>query len=179
MVKLKNNYILKIGIIGTLVSIILTSGCTSSSTNETKTFSDGVMSFNYPADFYNINYTGNEIDSSTMRLIGMLENKDGFTIYVCKNKTKISLPEANEKTISKVESLFTGKVISTATETNPNGVVVEKIIYTKRGFLIFKGRFDSMHFQKNGDVYAIMVSGIDSDNQQLTNMDDIIFQSIK
>ena len=27
------------------------------------------MSFNYPADFYDVNYSGNEIDSSTMRLI--------------------------------------------------------------------------------------------------------------
>jgi len=176
---LKNNYILKIGIIGTLVSIILTSGCTSSSTNETKTFSDGVMSFNYPADFYNITYSGNEIDSSTMRLIGLLENKEGLTIYVCKNKTRTSLAETKEGTVSSVKNSLTGKVVYTATETNPNGVVVEKISYTERGFLIIKGRYDSMYFQSNGDVYAIMVYGLDLDKQKLASIGDIIFQSIK
>jgi hypothetical protein len=126
VVKLKNNIILKIGIVGTLVSIVLVSGCTSSSTNETKTFSDGDMSFNYLADFYNVTFSGNEIDSSTMRLIGMLENKDGFTIYVCKNKTKTSLTETREGTISSVKNSLTGKVLPPTTETNPNGVIVEK-----------------------------------------------------
>ncbi|AIS33135.1 hypothetical protein BRM9_2335 [Methanobacterium formicicum] len=176
---MKNNTILGIGIIGALVSVVLISGCTSYSTNETKTFSDGDMSFNYPADFYNIPYSGNEIDSSTMGLIGMLENKDGFTIYVSKNKTKISPTEAKDRAVSNVESSLTGKVVSTATETNPNGVVVEKMSYTKRGILIIKGRYDSMYFQSNGNVYAITVSGLDLDKKKLSNIDNIIFQSIK
>ncbi|WP_286244138.1 hypothetical protein [Methanobacterium ferruginis] len=176
---MKKCNILKIGIIGTLVSIILTSGCTSSSTNETKTFSDGDMSFDYPADFYDVDYSGNEIDSSTMLLIDMLENKDGLTIYVCKNKTGTSLAETKEGTISSVKNSLTGKIVSTATETNHNGVVVEKISYTERGFLIIKGRYDSMYFQSNGDVYAIMVYGLDLDKKKIANIDDIIFQSIK
>jgi hypothetical protein len=179
VVKLKTNNILKIGIIGTLVSIILTSGCTSSSTNETKTFSDGVMSFNYPVDFYNVTYSGNELDSSTMQLIGMLENKEGLTIYVCKNKTGTSLAETKEGTVSSVENSLTGKVLLSTAEINPNGVVVEKISYTERKFLIIKGRYDAMYFQSNGDVYAIGVSGLDLDKQKLASIDDIIFQSIK
>ncbi|BDZ66843.1 hypothetical protein [Methanobacterium ferruginis] len=92
---MKINNIMKIGIIGTLILIVLASGCTSSSTNETKTFSDGNMSFNYPADFYDVNYSGNEIESSTMRLIGMLENKDGLTIYVL--RIKLELPSLKQK----------------------------------------------------------------------------------
>ncbi len=176
---MKNNNILKIGLIGTIVSIVLVSGCTSSSTNETKSFSDGDMSFNYPADFYNITYSGNEIDSSTMHLIGMLENKDGFTIYVSKNKTKTSPTEAKDGAVSSVKNSSTGKVLYTTTETNPNGVVVEKMSYTKRGLLIFKGMYDSMYFQSNGAVYAIVVSGLDLDKKKLANIDNIIFQSIK
>ncbi len=178
-VKLKNNTILKIGIVGALVSVVLISGCTSYSINETKTFSDGDMSFNYPADFYNVTYSGNEIDSSTMGLIGMLENKDGLTIYVCKNKTGTSLAETKEGTVSSVKTSSTGKILSTSTETNPNGVVVEKMSYTEGGFLIFKGRRDSMYFQSNGDVYAITVYGLDLDKKKLSNIDNIIFQSIK
>ncbi len=35
----------------TFFSVVLVSGCTSYSTNETKTFSDGLMSFDYPGFF--------------------------------------------------------------------------------------------------------------------------------
>ncbi|BDZ66844.1 hypothetical protein GCM10025860_02920 [Methanobacterium ferruginis] len=73
---------------------------------------------------------------------------------------------------------MTGEVASTTTETNSNSVVVEKISYTECGFLIIKGRYDSMYFQSNGDVYAIMVYGLGLDKQKLANIDDIIFQSI-
>ena len=48
---MKNNNVINLGIIGILLLIVFASGCISSSTNETKTFSDGVMSFNYPGYF--------------------------------------------------------------------------------------------------------------------------------
>lgn len=179
MVILKNNNIFKIGIIETLVSIVLVSGCTSSSTNETKTFSDGDMSFDYPADFYDVDYSGNEIDSSTMRLIGMLENKDGFAIRVFKSKTRTSPTEAKDVAVSKIENLSNYKVLSTTTETNSNGVAVEKISYSESKFLIFNWRHDNMYFQKKGDVYVITVSGLVLDKQKLTDINNIIFQSIK
>jgi len=96
----------------------------------------------------------------------MLENKDGLTIYVCKNKTETSLAETKEGTISSVKNSLTGKIVSITTETNSNGVVVEKISYTERGFLITKGRYDPMYFQSNGDVYAINGLGFDLDKQK-------------
>ncbi|MDD3753227.1 MAG: hypothetical protein PHQ17_01545 [Methanobacterium sp.] len=160
-------------------SSILLSVFTSSSTNGTETFSDGDMSFNYPADFYDINYSGNEIDFSTMRLIAMLENKDGFTMWVFKNNIRTSPTEARDLAVSKIKTLPKRKLLSTTTKTNPNGVTVEKISYSERKFLILKGRYDNMYFQRNGDVYAIIVSGLASDKQKLTDIDNIIFQSIK
>ncbi|BDZ67928.1 hypothetical protein [Methanobacterium ferruginis] len=176
---MKNNTILKIGIMGILVSIIPTSGCTSSSTNETKTFSDGDMSFEYPVDFYDVDYSGNEIDSSTMRLICMFENKNGFAMRVFKNKTRTSPTEAKDVAVSKIENLSNYKVLSTTTETNSNGVAVEKISYSESKFLIFNWRHDNMYFQRNDDVYVITVSAIVLDKQKLADINNIIFQSIK
>ncbi|OPX60892.1 MAG: hypothetical protein A4E25_00131 [Methanobacterium sp. PtaB.Bin024] len=57
----------KIGmIIGTLILIVVAYGWLSPSTNETKTFSDGVMSFNYPGDFDNASYSVENNSNSSM-----------------------------------------------------------------------------------------------------------------
>ena len=179
VVNLKKSNILKIGITGVLVSIIFTSGCTSSSTNETKTFSDGVMSFNYPADFYNDTKEGNETNSDLMQIISKLKNNYEFRIWVITNKTRISPTEARNIVVSKLENDNSYKILSTTTETNPNGVIVEKIIYTEDYIFGFKKRFDNMYFKINDVVYGISVYGLDSDEEEMRNIDNIIFQSIK
>jgi hypothetical protein len=180
VVKLKNNIILKIGIIGALFSVVLVSGCTSYSTNETKTFSDGVMSFDYPGFF---NTETQEINNSKIQRVAYFVSGDLFNkqyINVFKNKTDISHVELRDETVSKNKNSSTSEVLSTSTETNPNGVVVETIRMT----IVYKEnnektRHNLMYFKIKDTVYGIGVYGPYSNREKITSTANIIFQSIK
>jgi hypothetical protein len=183
VVKLKNNTILKIGIIGILIFVILASGCISSFNTGTRTFSDGVMSFNYPADFDNA--TTSDINSTKMQevsffkkdsLFGSLFNKQ--YIYVARNKTGLSSAEARDGTVSKVKNVSTGQLLFSTTETNPNGVVVEKISFVEEEFGK-KAWHCMMYFKIKDTVYGIVVYGPYSNREKITSTANIIFQSIK
>lgn len=176
---MKNSDILKMGIMGIIFITVLISGCTSSST--AKTFSDGVISFNYPNDYDNISYsTKTNTSSSPMQRICKFENIYTITIMPGKNITATSPYELMNRSISKNKNVSNSEIVSVTNETNPNGIVVEKITYkqpdSKFGIMI---RYDDMYFKTKGEVYAISVYGPDFFNEQITGTTKIIFQSIK
>jgi hypothetical protein len=184
---LKNNNILKLGIIGTLILIVLASGCIFySSTSEIKTYSDGVMSFNYPADFDNdtnssSNYT---TSNSHMQTIGLLENTAPLrdhNIWVGKNLSATSPTEARNDIVSSVKNMSKGEVISINTETNPNGIVIEETTYTDEYLFGLRARYCDMFFKINDSVYRITVCGHETpiNTRNIINTTRIIFQSIK
>lgn len=167
----------------TLVLIVLASGCIDS-TNETKTFSDGVMSFNYPADFDNVTYSVYNNSSSSMQLIGKLENTVPLRvqdIFVAKNISAISPTEARDRVVSAVKNTSKAEVVSITSEINQNGVVVEKIIHTEEVNLGIRARYSEMFFKINDSVYRIMIYGDDTEDKQnaINNTTNIILQSIK
>lgn len=169
-------------IIGTLVLIFMAYAWLNPSTNETKTFTDGVMSFNYPADFDNFSFVDNDSNSS-LRLIGKLKNTEplkGQVIWVAKNISATSSSEARDKLVSQVQNRSNEKLISITTETNPNGVVVERVIHADDqldpGTRI---RYNEMFFQINDSVYRILISGYEDKQKVIDNTSNIIFQSIK
>jgi hypothetical protein len=181
--RMENSKILKMGIVGTFVLIILISGCISSSTNETKTFSDGAMSFNYPADFDNGTYFADDT-SLTMQEIGKLENTAplrSHSIMIYRNISAISSTEVRDKAVSAVKNTSTGQVLSVTTETNPNGIVIEETTYTDEFVFGTKVRFCEMYFKINDSVYRISVYGPETriDLQNIQSTTAIIFKSIK
>ena len=181
---LNKSNILKIGIVGTIILIVMVSGCTSSSSTETKTFSDGVMSFNYPADFDNETTSGNDTNSSSpVQVISKLKKPAPNIHYISveKNISAISLTEAKDGIDSVVKNSSTYKFLSSTTETNPNGVVIEKTSYTDEFLLGTKIRYNDMYFKINDNLYRITVYGPDigTHAQSIENTTNIIFQSIK
>jgi hypothetical protein len=171
-------------IVGILILIVSAYSWFGSSTNETKTFSDGAMSFNYPADFDNVSYSADDNSSSSKKLIGKLYNSAPFkvqTIWVDKNTSAIFPTEARDKLISLIKKYPKGELVSTTSETNPNGVVVEKITHTDEIEQGTRSRYIEMIFKINDTVYGIMIYGDDTkDNQKvMDNTANIIFQSIK
>lgn len=170
-------------IIGMLVLIVMAYYWLCPSTNETKTFTDGVMSFNYPADFDNSSFVINDSNSS-LRVIGKLENTaplKGQVIWVDKNISATSSAETRDKLVSQVQNMSkTEKLISISTETNPNGIVVERVIHTddqvNPGTQI---RYNELFFQINDSVYRILISGYEDKQEAIDNTNNIIFQSIK
>lgn len=179
MVLLKNNNVINLGIIGILLLIVFASGCISSSTNETKTFSDGVMSFNYPG-YFNSTETA-ETNSSSFQIIASLESRNMLNIQfidVIKNKTDVTVTEARDKSISKVKNDSSSiEILSVTTETNPNNIVVERYSYVNKG--IISETYNIMYFKINDDVYGIGVQGPDLFKEKIQNTANIIFQSIK
>lgn len=174
---------MKIGIICAFILIVLVSGCTSSSS--TKKISDGVMSFDYPSDFNNGTYSDNYTNSSLlMQVIAYYENTAPLRVHnimVGKNVSATSPTEIRDKTILSVKNESTGEILSSTTETNPNGVVVEKITYNLEYALGMKGRYSEMYFKINDAVYGISVYGPDTTTsvQNIMNTTNVIFQSIK
>lgn len=169
----------------TLVIIVLASGCTNSSMNQTKTFSDGVMSFSYPGDFDSVTYSGNNTNSSfPMQVIGDLENTAPLRVHnilVCKNISATSPTEIRDRSISRVKNESTGEILSITTETNPNNVVVEKIAYSFEYTIGMRARYNEMYFKINDSVYGISVYGPDTttSTQNIMDTTKTIFQSLK
>lgn len=169
------------GIMGTLILIVLVSGCISNSST-TKTFSDGVMSFNYPGDFRDISSEQNNYSSSSWQEIchfGTDNILNTQAILVGKNTNGTSSAEERDKFILEVKNVYKGNIISITTETNSNGIVVEKIAYTSESPPFGLNRYNDMYYKINGVVYAISVYGPDSNKQQIINTTNIVFQSIK
>ena len=75
--------------------------------------------------------------------------------------------------------MSTGEVSSLTTETNPNGVVVEKTTFTYEYTFGMRVWFSDMIFKINDTVYVISVYGPDSNNQEIMNTTNVIFRSIK
>lgn len=177
---MKNSTILLIGIIGVFILIVLVSGCTSSST---KTFSDGDMSFNYPDNFVDITEQGNSNSSSSswqdMVKLGNNNLLNMQVILVGKNTGETSSAEIRDNGVLKVKKQPTGEVLSTTTETNTYGILVEKSTYKQEDSVFGRVIYNDMFFKINGVVYAISVYGPDSNKQQIMETANIVFQSIK
>ncbi len=163
-----------------MIFVILASGCISSFNTGTRTFSDGVMSFDYPGIF---NTETQEINNSKIQRVAYFVSGDLFNkqyINVFKNKTDISPVELRDETVSKNRNLSTSEVLSSTTETNPNGIVVETIrmtiVYNENGE---KTSHNVFYFKINDTVYGIGVYGPYSNREKITSTANIIFQSIK
>jgi hypothetical protein len=173
---LKNSKILKIGIVG--IGIVLLFVCMSSFTVDTKTFSDGALSFDYPGFFAPHLF---EMNRSQMQEVNIFASIDPFneqSILVTKNKTEISPTELRDETVSKNQNSSISKVLSTATFTNPNDIIVETIRMT----ISVNGttsRHNLMYFKINNTVYSIAVYGPYSNRDRITDTSNAIFQSLK
>lgn len=92
----------------------------------------------------------------------------------------ISPAEARDGIVSVVKNMSTGQVLSITTETNPNGVIIEKTTYTDEFIFGFKTVYSDMFFKINDTVYRITVYGLNTKNEQkIPNTTNVIFQSIK
>ena len=68
-------------------------------------------------------------------------------------------------------------MLSVTTETNPNGIVVERYTYVNKEFP--SETYNIMFFKIGKDVYGIGVEGPELFKQQITDTANIIFQSLK
>jgi len=172
---LKNSKILKVGI---AICIVLLFVCMSSFTEGTKTFSDGVISFDYPGFFAPHSF---EMNKSQMQKVSFFASIDPFneqSILVTKNKIEISPIELRDETVSKNQNSSTSQVLSTATVTNSNGIIVETIRMT----ISVNGttsRHNLMYFKVNDTVYGIAVYGPYSNRDRITDTSNAIFQSLE
>lgn len=167
------------GFIGIIILVVFASGCIGTSTDETKSFSDGVMSFNYPS--YLNSTQPHDTNSSAFQIIASFESRDILNlqfVHVIKNKTEVTPTEARERSISKVKNISSSnEILSVTTETNPNGIVVERYSYINKGLI--PETYNVMYFKINDDVYGIGVQGPDLFKEKITNTTNIIFQSIR
>ncbi len=167
------------GLVGIIILTVLASGCISESTNGTKTFNDGNMSFNYPASF---NYTQPENENgTTLDEIANFENPQLFNLQLIEvvkdTNTDLSSAEARNKSISIAKRYNKTDIISISNDTNSNGILIEK--YTCLSKDIITSRFNVMFFKINNDIYGIRVGGLNFNEKELDKTTDIIFQSIK
>jgi hypothetical protein len=185
---LKNSSFFIFGILGILLLVVFASGCTSltpqTSSNGTiptlQTFADGTISFNYPIGFEIQTERANITTEGTgWQDLAYLANKDYIGIVVKKNPEESSAAIVRDGTEQGVREA-SGQILSTTTETNSNGIVVEKSIsqqtdpYTNTVI-----RYYDMFFSVNGVVYHISVYGDVPMNQQTKETADMIFCSLR
>lgn len=173
------NKISILGILGVLVLVVAFSGCTSTPTNVT--FTDGKMSFNYPSDFKNSTSPGVLVAGhSSWQNVTYMANGEGISIKVQKNNVAGFTPgQASNATETSVKE-SNGTIVSTSTETNPNGVEIVQNVFTLADPSANSTvRFYDMNFLVNGEVYGITVSGNDTDNGKILEVKNTVFNTIK
>jgi hypothetical protein len=172
--------------IGILITVVILGGCTTTPTpsNYTsspavQTFSDGVISFNYPAGFEVITTRANITSEGIgWQDLTYLENNNDIIINVRKNPQESSAVIIREGTEEAVVEA-SGVILSSASLINPQGVVVEKSIsqqtdpYTKQVL-----RYYDLFFSVNGVVYHISVYGEVAKDQHIQYTSDMIFNSL-
>lgn len=172
--------LLGMGII--ILAIVVISGCTSTSIGKS-TYTTNGMTFNYPNDFINTTSPPAFINSTSgWTQIGFLASQNVYiTIGHNPNSNKSTTSSGELLTSEKVVRQNNGNVLSTTNQTNPNGVVVYGESETfNEPHTNNKLRYYEMYFTaKNGEVYEIVVYGLDSDNSQISNVKNIIFNSLK
>jgi hypothetical protein len=146
-------------------------------------FSDGSISFNYPAGFENdtspeviLYRNGSWVD------VAFFSNMNGISIDIDKNEqfsgNVYAAMNASENEILRIDE---GRFSSTSAETNPNDIKIFTVITTIRDPFsteVFKGV--DYYFQDNQIViYGISVYDVESDYQQVKNTGDTIFNSLK
>jgi hypothetical protein len=173
-------------ILGILSLVVYSSGCAStpSPANVTvpmvQTLSDGVMSFNYPPGFEVRTQRANITSEATgWQDLAYLANQDQLGIDVRKNlqaSSAVIVREGTEQAVLEAS----GTILSSRSEINPQGVVVEKSTsqqtdpYTNQLL-----KYYDLFFIASGAVYHISVYGEVSRDSQLQYTADMIFNSLK
>lgn len=152
--------------------------CICSSMAENKTFYDGAMSFNYPGYF---NTHSIELNSSQMQAVTYFTSDNLFNkqyIDLSKNKTTITSDELKDSGVSSIKNLSTAKILSITTETNSNGIVIDKVIFLDEKYGD-QTIHNLMYFKINDTVYGLGVYGPYSNRDRITDTSNAIFQSLK
>ena len=174
-------------ILGILTLVVFASGCTSNTQTSSdgtssplQTFSDGSISFNYPIGFEIRTERANITSEGTgWQNLAYLANKDYIGIDVKKNPEESSAVIVRDGTEKAVREA-SGQILSTTTETNPNGLVVEKSISQQMDpYTNLVVRYYDMFLSVNGAVYHISVYGDVPKNQQIKKTADMIFNTLK
>lgn len=162
-----------------ILGIIGISGCTSPNTESQKSFSDGSITFNYPGSFQNSTSPETIMSEGWIHIITL--NDEGTIIYVQKNENATDPEEIRQATEDSITtSGFTGEVLSRTTETNPNGIEIFKGIYT----IIDPNNNEKLEYiyfyfkDKKGALYIIIVYDYESNYQKVSNVADVIFNSL-
>ncbi len=145
-----------------------------------QTFSDGVISFNYPTGFEVRSERAN-ITSEGMgwQDLTFLSNTDGIGIDVKKNPEASSALIVREGTEQAVLEA-SGTILSNNSEINPNGVVVEKSTSQQKDpYTSMVLRYYDLFFSVNGVVYHVSVYGEVARDQEIQYSADMIFNSLK
>lgn len=175
-----------LAILGILILIVLIAGCTTTvppsnyTAPSVQTLSDGAISFNYPAGFEVRTQRANITSEGTgWQDLTFLANQDQVGIDVRKNPKASSAVIVREGTEQAVVEA-SGTILSTSSEINPQGMVVEKSSsqqvdpYTNQLM-----RYYDLFFAVNGLVYHVSVYGEVAKDPIIQYTADMIFNSLK
>lgn len=166
-----------------IVGIVLV-GINNNTASGNSTFTINDVSFNFPNNFVNTTAPPDFVSGSSdwKQDEYLLDNKSDMSINVQSNSNPngFTLDEfliADEASVKNNN----GTVISTTNLTNPNGVVVAGEIDVMNDLNNNKvERYYEMIFSDpNGTFYGITVQGEDSDNAQIQQVQQTVFNSLK
>ena len=122
-------------ILGMLILVVFVSGCTSSSQNLNKTFSNQGLTFNYPSDWTSGNFIGQDaVILTNLTELGVLDSPTGLELTISQvNLTSIASNTSVEsfKNSSKTSLINESAQILSDNQTNVNGAIIYAVVYTK------------------------------------------------
>lgn len=174
---MKKNMILGITVLVIIIAIIIVVGFTNfySVTNNTTTYNDGAVMFNYPS---NMTTPSENISSNNTSSVWNYTSLTDNTTNILLGKTAaIPNPLISSSVMSQYLQTGYGQLISNDTlSTNPNGVQVYRYAYEANYTNITYYYLDFAN-KNNSTIYEISVYG--NDTTQSQNIADQIFNSLK
>lgn len=144
------------------------------------TYTDGVISFQYPSSFYEINPPKNIIGGANWYQSSNFKNNQSIYISIQEYDGYLfPTPEQITDDDEKSETENGCNILSTIVKTNPNGIVISQHAYTLTNpNNNIQLEYFNMVFLANKQLYCIQVYGTYGNNG-ISNVRDMIFNSLK
>ena len=172
-----NKVVLIIVILALIIMVAIIASLNSNPSLQNHTFSDGSVSFSYPAEMINTTDPGIGVSNDWKNVEYLIGPNVNIAIYT---SNSFNDPKsAKEAVISDIKQ-HSNKVLSSSEEINLNGVLVSRMVDeftdSNKTRVI---RDYQLFFKGNGVIYGIDVLGLNSSNSEVNETADLLFRTIK
>lgn len=174
---INNKIILILVILALIVIVAIMTSLNSTPSPQNQVFSDGSVSFNYPANMINSTYNETGVSNDWKKVVYLIGPNVHIAIYT---SNKFNDPKSAKEAVILDIKKHSNKVLTSSEEINPNGVLVSRMVNEFTDSNKTRVIIDyQLFFKANGVIYGIDVLGLNSSDWEINETADLLFRTIK